>query len=97
MSDDVTIADAIKQLRAQLIEAIREGEGKSVRFLPKSVEVELTMVLKSQVDGGGGIKAWFVDVSVKGSTGNEATHKVKLTLDVVGPGGKPTEISDYEP
>jgi hypothetical protein len=96
MTDRVTIADAIGQLRSQLTEAIQEGKDKPVRFLLKNVEVELALVFKTAVEGGGGIKAWFLDISGKASKGDETTHRVKLTLDVVGNDGKSVQISDFD-
>src|ERR1700730_11473817 len=96
MADNVTVADAIIELRAQLEDAQREGIGKDVRFLARSVEVELAIVFKSEIEGGGGIKAWFLDVSGKGKAADETTHKVKLVLEPVGRDGKPTLVSDTE-
>ena len=56
MSQEVTVAEAIKQLRMQLEDAQREGIGKELRFLARSVEVELAIVFKSEVEGGAGVK-----------------------------------------
>lgn len=92
----MTVAEAIKQLRVQLAEAQREGTGKDLRFLTKSVEVELAVVFKTEIEGGVGVKAWFLEVSGKGKEANESTHKVKLVLEPVGPDGKPTQVSDTE-
>jgi len=94
MSDNVTVADAIKQLRAQLEDAQHEGEGKDLRFVAKSVEVELAIVFKSETEGGAGVKAWFLDISGRAKTGDETAHKVKLVLEPIGRGGKPTLVSD---
>ena len=96
MPEDLTVAEAIKQLREQLTEAQREGSGKGLRFGVKTVEVELTIVLKSVVEGGVGVKAWFVEASGKTKGANETTHKVKLVLEPVGPDGKPTQVRDTE-
>jgi hypothetical protein len=96
MAENVTVADAIKQLRAQLEDAQREGIGKDLRFLTKSVEVELAIVFKSEIEGGAGVKAWFLDISGKAKTADETTHKVKLVLEPVGRDGKPTLVSDPE-
>ena len=52
MAENVTVADAIKQLRAQLEDAQREGVEKDFRFVAKSVEVELGIVFKTEVEGG---------------------------------------------
>jgi hypothetical protein len=96
MADNVTVADAVKQLRVQLEEAQREGSGKEFRFLAKNVEVELAVVFKSEKEGGAGVKAWFLDVSGKAKAGDETTHKVKLVLEPVGPDGKGIFVSDSE-
>jgi hypothetical protein len=96
MANDVTVADAIKQLRAQLEEAQQEGAGKSLRFVAKSVEVELSIVFKSEIEGKAGVKAWFLDISGKAKAGDETTHKVNLVFQPVGPDGKPTLVSDRE-
>jgi hypothetical protein len=94
MADNVTLSDAIKQLRAELEEAQREGSDRAVRFLAKSVEVELSIVFKSEKEGGGGIKAWFVDLSGKLHDSDEQSHKVKLVLEPVDRGGKPLPVND---
>jgi hypothetical protein len=94
--DNVTVAAAIEQLRAQLEKAQEEGAGKPLRFVMNSVEVELGIIFKSEAEGGGGIKAWFLDISGKAKTGDEKTHNVKLVLQPVGRDGKPTLVSDEE-
>jgi hypothetical protein len=96
MAENVTVADAIKQLRAQLEQAQREGIGKDLRFLTRSVEVELAIVFKTETEGGAGVKAWFLDVSGKAKAADETTHKVKLVLEPVDRDGKPTQVSDRE-
>jgi hypothetical protein len=88
MAGDVTVADAIRQLRSQLEKAQLDAEGKALRFWAKTVEVELSITLKDDVEAGAGVKAWFVDLSAKGSQGSETGHKVTLTLEPVGPDGK---------
>ena len=37
MEAKITLAQAIRELRAQLVEGAREGEGSAIRFVPKSV------------------------------------------------------------
>jgi hypothetical protein len=78
MANDVTLATAIRQLRAQLEEAQQEGRDKPIRFLAKSVEVELALVFKTDVEAGAGVKAWFIDISGKAKASDETTHKMKL-------------------
>jgi hypothetical protein len=105
MVQNVTIPQAIEQLRVQLAEAQAQlasvqqggGPGKDIAFLTKSVEVELVVVLKSEVAGSGGVKAWFVDVSGTAKSADETTHRVKLVLEPVGPDGKSIQVSDTGP
>ena len=96
MANNVTVADAIKELRAQIEDAQREGAGRGLRFVAKSVEVELLIVFKNEVEGGAGVKAWFLDISGKAKAIDEATHKIKLLLEPVGRDGKPTLVGDPE-
>jgi hypothetical protein len=96
MTENVTVAAAIKELRGQLEDAQRDGVGKDLRFLARSVELELGIVFKTEKEGGGGVKAWFVDVSGKASGSDERVHNVKLVLELVGRDGKRTLVSDAE-
>jgi hypothetical protein len=96
MTRDVKLADAVKQLREQLEEAQRAGSGQNIRFLAKSVEVELNVVFKSEVEGGAGLKAWFLEASAKTRGAEETTHRLRLVLEPVGLDGKPTPISDRD-
>ena len=84
MAENVTVADAIKQLRAQLEDAQREGVGKDLPLCREECGSGLGIVFKTEVEGGVGVKAWFLDISGKAKAGDEATHKVKLVLEPVG-------------
>jgi hypothetical protein len=96
MSEELRLSDAIKKLRAELEDAQSEGTDKKLRFVAKTVEVELALVLKSEVEGKVGVKAWFVDASGKAGSASESRSKLKLTLEPIGPGGSPALVSDPE-
>jgi hypothetical protein len=97
MEARVTLAQAIRELRAQIVEATTEGEGAAIRFVPKSVEVELGIIFDVEAEAGGGFKLFsLVDLSGNAKTGNESTHKVTLTLEPIGRDGKPVLIRDSE-
>ncbi|WP_407522705.1 trypco2 family protein [Methylobacterium oryzisoli] len=96
MSNDVTLSEAIRQLRLQLEEAQRESENGGVRFIAKSIDVELGIVFKKGIEGGAGIKAWFLDASSKIKSDDETTHKIKLVLEPIGDDGSPTIVSDHD-
>lgn len=89
----ITLEEAIKDLREQLQNAAVEGANKAIRFVPKSVEVELSI----ELDREGSTKAkagiWSVlDVSGEAKLGDKAAHKVRLVLEPVSPDGKPAVI-----
>jgi hypothetical protein len=97
METKVTLAQAIRGIRAQLAEAAMEGEGAAIRFIPKSVDVELDIRFDVEKEAGGGFKLLsLIDLSGKAKTKNESTHKVKLTLEPVDRAGKPIVIRDQE-
>ena len=96
MAEMVDLSEALKQLRHQLEEAQQEGSDKAIRFLTKSIEVELSIAFKNEVEGGVGVNAWFVDLSGKGKVGSETGHKLTLTLEPVDRSGKPTPLSDRD-
>jgi hypothetical protein len=78
-----TIAEAISDLRDQLITATSQGENEQIRFRPQSIELELSLVYGTQ--GGAEAKAgWHIfSLGVKGDASRQSTHRVKLTLDPV--------------
>jgi hypothetical protein len=82
MQAPITLAQAIRELRSQLTEAAREGEGAGVRFVPKSVEVELGIVFEVEAEASGVLKLFsHIDLSGRVKTSDENTHKVTLTLE----------------
>lgn len=97
MEPRVTVAEAIRQLRSQLAEAATEGESAPIRFVPKSVEVELGITFSVESEAGGGFRLFsLLDLSGKAKAANENAHKLKLTLEPVDAGGKPVLIGDSD-
>lgn len=95
MSDagEITVADLIYQLRGDLARAAWQGEGKDPKFVVGPVELELAVVVDSSRSRGGKASLWVVDVSAQGARSAQTTHRIKLTLQPVGPDGKPSQIS----
>jgi hypothetical protein len=97
MGSSVTITEAITRLREQLKEAQRASrDDKDLRFLVKSVEVELGIEFRTELEGGASVKAWFLDASGKGTSANETTHKITLMLEPVGRDNAPLDVSSDE-
>lgn len=94
---EISLEEAIEDLRTQLQNAAVKGANESIRFIPKTVEVELSIAVNREAKAGAGFKLWSIlDLSAEGKVGDANTHKVKLVLEPVGKDGKPTQISSPE-
>jgi hypothetical protein len=91
--EPVSVADLIFQLRGDLYRAAWQGEGKDPKFMVGPVELELTVVVDSSRGGGAKAALWVVDVSAEGKRSVQSTHRIKLTLQPVGPDGQPSKIA----
>jgi hypothetical protein len=93
----ISLEDAIKDLRSQLEKAAIAGAGAAIRFVPKTVEVELNIAISKEAEGKASGGLWsIIDLSASGKYTNEQTHKVTLTLEPVGKNGEPTLIKSNE-
>lgn len=90
----ISLKDAVRDLRAQLQAAAAEGAEASIRFVPKSVEVGLSIEITKEAEATASGGLWSIitlEGSAKATSGN--THTVKLTLEPVDASGKPAMIS----
>src|SRR4051812_23536304 len=86
------VAAAISDLRQQLIAAIGEGTDQAIRFKITSVELEMKLVLSSEVSADGRL-GWGVLSFGAGAKASDAqTHTLKLTLEVAGQGNGPAPL-----
>lgn len=94
----VCLADAIENLRQELSEATKRGEGQALRFNIGDIELELAVELTRE--GGGKGKVSFnvlgsgVEVGGKGGLSHSNAHRVKITLKPTGGSGE-YQVSDY--
>lgn len=97
--NELSIAEAIGQLRAELQSAQEAARQHDLKFEIEKVEVELSVVVKSEAEAGAGIKAWVFDVSGKTKAADEAVHKVKLVLipSVTGAKGEREPVLTSDP
>jgi len=90
----ITVEEAITDLREQLQRAAVAGANAPIRFVPKTVEVELCIAVNREMEGKASGGLWsLIDISGKTKIGDEATHKIKLVLEPVDQSGKPALIS----
>jgi hypothetical protein len=75
------LAEAIGELRNELMTAIGEAKGEDLQFAVDAVEIEMQVVATSTFKGEAGGTVFGV-LTLKGGAdhANAATHKVKLVL-----------------
>ena len=92
MSDAlIPLADAIRALRTELIEAVKEGEEKDLRFELGPVEMEFNAIVSREGSGGGkiGFKLFGqgAEVNLGGKVSDQQVQRLKLVLTPRSPGG----------
>ncbi len=80
----LSLAMAVEQVRAELIEAQRQGEGQDLRFNVDAVELTLGIEFGSEdssdksVDGG--VQVWVVRAGGRGTVGNRRSRRATNTV-----------------
>ena len=90
----IPLAQAIADLRKELLVALEEGRGKALQFKLQPVELELKLAITGSADAKAGVKFWVMELGAGGKYENATTHTLKLTLEPVGVDGGPVLISD---
>jgi Trypsin-co-occurring domain 2 len=89
------LASVVRQLRAELNEALGEAEGERLRFELGPVELSLSMTVGREAAPGAKIRFWVIEAGADAKISREAVQEIKLVLtprDMTappGPGGKP--------
>jgi hypothetical protein len=90
----ITLAEAIRQLRDDLRQAVLDAEGQDIVFTPRAIEVELAITFDTEAKVGGGVKLLtFLDLSGEGKAAHSNQQKIKLTLDVADGNGNPINVN----
>ncbi|MFT5698654.1 MAG: hypothetical protein ACI8ZB_001509 [Desulforhopalus sp.] len=77
-NDKLELSDMIKELRLQLSNAQKDGNGEDIRFIVDDVELELQITVEKQVQGGMSAKFFVLTSKVDGSDKNTVSQKLKL-------------------
>jgi hypothetical protein len=95
----VELAELIGQLRAELTEAMRVGDGAELRFELGPVEVELALAVSKEVKPGAKVRFLVVEAGADATVASSSTQRIKLTLDPrrTGHPGRPFVAGDEEP
>jgi hypothetical protein len=85
VADDaqVPLSSAIRALRRELVEAVKEGEDQEVRFALGPIDLELQVEVGSTGGGDAGIKFWVVSLGGKAERTSGRTQTVRISLTPV--------------
>jgi len=89
------LASVVRQLRAELNEAMAEADGERLRFELGPVELNLTVTVGREAKPGAKIRFWVVEAGADATISREAVQDIKLVLTprdmeaAPGPDGKP--------
>ena len=102
MTDDVDpagvgLADAIGQVRAELEQAIKDGEESPVAFRAGPVEMEFEVAFTRTGGVSGGFQLSVLSFGAKGEKSTAATHRVKVALTPADREGRDILIGDTGP
>lgn len=84
----VPLAQAINDLRAELLAALAGGKNEPLQFRLRPIELELKLNVTREGGAQGGVKFWVASIGVKGRIEDATTHTLKLVLEPVGKDGK---------
>jgi hypothetical protein len=74
------LASVVRQLRAELNEAMDEAEGERLRFELGPVELSLTVTVGRDATPGARIRFWVIDAGAAAKISREAVQDIKLVL-----------------
>ena len=89
------LAAVVRQLRAELEEAMGDAEGERLRFELGPIELSLTVTVGREATPGAKIRFWVVEASADARISREAVQEIKLVLNPLdlkaplGADGKP--------
>ena len=89
------LASVVRQLRAELNEAMDDAAGERLRFELGPIELSLTVTVGKEATPGAKIRFWVIEAGADAKISREAAQEIKLVLtprDVMaplGPDGKP--------
>jgi hypothetical protein len=89
----IPLADAIRALREELTQAVRDGQGGEIRFQVGPVDLEFQVEISSEASGKAGIAFWLVTAGGGGSRRSTRANTVKINLQPVDASGAPLAVS----
>jgi hypothetical protein len=96
VEDGVPLADAVKILRAELLEARREGASAEIQFPIESLTLELKVVATRNADGKAGFRVPIINAELSASGGLKREETQTVTVKFASPidaNGRPAPIA----
>jgi Trypsin-co-occurring domain 2 len=90
----IPLAKAIQDLRAELLDAVAEGQGKDLRFKLQPIELELELAVTWTGEANAGVKFWVIELGGKGAAERGSTQTLKLVLEPVDTEGEAFFVRD---
>lgn len=91
--DRIGLPETIEALRAELREAIRQGQNEAVQFPVGGVQLEFQVGVTRESSADGKLKVWVVELGVSGTYTRESLHKLTITFDPpVDASGHPIKV-----
>lgn len=88
------LGETVSAIRAQLQQAMEEGEGNPLRFRTGPVELEFTVEVRKEAEGKAKILVLPWSAEARASVSADAVHRVKLTLQPVDLAGSEALVED---
>lgn len=76
----IELSRTIQQLRRELSDAIKKGEGEALRFAVESIDLDLQVTVSQEAEGEGGIKIWLVDAKAGAKVAKQSVQTIHLRL-----------------
>lgn len=77
---DISLADAIGQLRRDISEAVAKSKDQDILFEVGQVEMQFEVAVEREVGGSAGVKFWVVNAEAAASTTRTGTHTLTVPL-----------------
>ncbi len=84
-SDGIGLAEMVKTLRAELLEAQSDPLSKDLWLATGPVELQLTVAVTKTKGAKAGIKFWVVDAGGGYEHAGATTHSFKIVLNPIDP------------
>jgi len=76
----VELASVVRQLRAELNEALAGAEGERLRFELGPVQVALTVTVGREGEAGAKVRFWVIEAGADAQVSREAVQEIKMVL-----------------